>query len=100
MNKLKEQMLKERLPVHPKCQGIGFSKEELKFVTEDYCNRIEPIEIADKKTVLNKNCRCVAYINPASWWRRGRCPLASHFRPDLKEVASKKRVGQQKQRKK
>jgi hypothetical protein len=42
---------------------------------------------------------CKAYPNPANWWRLGGCPLATHLRKVV-EDNTKKRVGQQKQKKK
>lgn len=42
---------------------------------------------------------CKAYINPASRWRLGPCPLATHLKPLVPRQVGKKRVGQQKQRK-
>lgn len=115
MNELIEQMMKDRLPVHERCLGIGFNEEEKKFLKPGVCNRIEPIEVfdlideetgqADDETPPSLSntdpaCRCAAYINPSSWWRRGRCPLASHFDPYFEEEKGKQRVGQQKQKKK
>jgi len=51
------------------------------------CNRID-------------NGYCSVYINPKAKWRAGkRCPLASHL-ITLVEDEGKKRVGQQKQKKK
>jgi hypothetical protein len=44
--------------------------------------------------------RCEAYINPAGWWKRGACPLATHnITRDSKVQNGKVRVGQQKQKK-
>lgn len=43
---------------------------------------------------------CRSYYNPEPWWRIGTCPLASHVRIDEKKVNDKKRVGQQKGKKK
>lgn len=42
---------------------------------------------------------CPAYADPSVWWRRGACPLGSHVENGQKEVIGKKRVGQQKSKK-
>ena len=49
------------------------------------CNRIEM-----------PDCTCSVYAEPKSRWRIGRCPMAPYL---TKSKQSKKRVGQQKQRK-
>jgi len=42
---------------------------------------------------------CKAYINPESKWRNQKeCPLASHLVKETKSAAQKRRIGQQKQR--
>jgi len=66
----------ERQPIDPKCKG---------------CNRV--INIAGEE-------RCEAYANPAIWWPRGGCPLASHVKREGEKQQGKRRVGQQKQTKK
>lgn len=43
---------------------------------------------------------CPVYISPASWWRRGGCPMATHVSFTKDEMIEKTRVGQQKQKKK
>ena len=97
-HKEKEKLMEERLPVHEKCVGEGFSDDEMKYFVEKrtVCSRVELIggEATDK-------CLCRAYVNPSVFWNRGKCPLADHYRPDL-FVATKevRRVGQQKQKKK
>lgn len=117
MNKLIEEMMKTREPVHQKCRGEGFSPEELKYLKGTTCSRIEPIDVfeiideetgqvdTEVKSVSSKEdpaCRCTAYINPSRWWIHGRsCPLADHFKPLMvKEISEKQRAGQQKQKKK
>jgi hypothetical protein len=114
MDKIAEQLMMEREPVHQKCLGKGFAKEEQGFV-KGQCKRIEPIdvyeiideatgqtddEVAPVEDNSNAACRCTSYVNPSIWWREGfRCPLADHFRPDLMTKKAKGRVGQQKQKK-
>lgn len=114
MDKVIEQLMMEREPIHEKCLGKGFTEAEQKFL-KGQCDRVEPVdvyEIIDEPTGevdaevdpvednANAACRCTAYVNPAMWWRPGfRCPLANHFRPDLEVKTVKGRVGQQKQRK-
>lgn len=118
MDKVIEQLMMEREPVHPKCQGKGFTDEERNFLHAPWrCDRIESIsmfdiideetgqiddEAAAEDTNADPACRCTAYVNPSNWWRgKNYCPLASHFRPQEKPVsAGKVRAGQQKQKKK
>ena len=103
MDKITEDLMKERLPIHPKCRGEGFSEIEQKFIISERCGRIEPIDIdGGGKSFTDAACRCTAYVNPSNWWRPDwRCPLGEHFRPDLATKDAKKaRVGQQKQKKK
>ena len=46
------------------------------------------------------NSLCQAYENPGAWFRNGKhCPLASHIHSASSAPTSKKRVGQQKQKK-
>jgi hypothetical protein len=61
-----------------------------------------------KKTKKNPKCErinedtgtCSAYPNPDNWWNHwGYCPLATHIRKEKSHSDVKKRVGQQKQRK-
>ena len=99
MNKIKEQLLKERKPVHDKCRGEGFTEEQRKFMLADKCERIEPVSTEDGDSYTHKACVCSAYVNPGMWWRHGRCPVGNHYRPDLEISKKKIRVGQQKQRK-
>lgn len=61
------------------------------------------------KDSIHENCKgcsrvmedstCSAYIKPDSWWRRGKCPLADHIKPEVVSDPRKIRVGQQKQKK-
>lgn len=48
-----------------------------------------------------ENGYCKAYIFPASKWRAGNCPLATHLKlePETKKQQMKRRVGQQHRRK-
>ena len=83
MNKNEEKrkkLLEERLTVHEKCLGEGFSDDEIKYFVgkRTACSRVEPID----GEVTNK-CLCKSYVNPAIFWNRGSCPLADHYRPDL-----------------
>lgn len=112
MDKDIEFLMKERLPVHPKCRGEGFTDEQTKFIIAKHCSRIEPVDdyFPDIDSDFSKrvqyftdpNCRCTSYVNPSNWWRHEswRCPLGDHFRPDLAIKDAKSRVGQQKQKKK
>jgi|APCry1669188910_1035180.scaffolds.fasta_scaffold00061_33 hypothetical protein len=112
MDKNIESLMKERLPVHPKCRGEGFSDEQTKFILSKRCSRIEPVDnwYVDPNDDFTKvvhsftdpDCRCTAYVNPSNWWKHEswRCPLGDHFRPDLAIKDAKGRVGQQKQKKK
>lgn len=47
-----------------------------------------------------ENEYCRVYIFPDSKWRIGNCPLATHIKINPVEKLSKKRAGQQKQRRK
>ena len=103
MDKITEELMKERLPVHPKCRGEGFTESEQKLIVAERCHRIEPIDVeGGGKSFTDPACRCTVYVKPANWWRPDwRCPLCEHFRPDLAFKDTKKgRVGQQKQKKK
>jgi len=117
MDKITEELMKERLPIHPKCRGEGFSDADMKFITSARCNRIDPIDIENGEKSFTDPASCLhqfegltyavqrhagSYVNPSNWWRHDwRCPLGEHFRPDLAMKDSKKaRVGQQKQKKK
>lgn len=76
----------------PKCVSCSGNEFDEKFIRMDQCERIK-----DDGT-------CNAYVDPNMKWRGGRllsrCPLASHYRPDLgTPKGGKRRVGQQKQRK-
>lgn len=115
MNTIIEELRKNAEPVHPKCLGLDFTAEEKPFVTASRCSRIDPLpvfEIIDEETGQidsevpptftsdDPACRCKAYAVPNSWWRRGACPLATHFNPHFAEQREKVRAGQQKQVKK
>ena len=107
MDKITEEMMKERSPIHPKCKGEGFSEAQQKFIVAQRCSRIEPVNLFDEedknaKSFTDDSCRCTTYINPSNWWKHEewRCPLGDHYRPDLEIKGSKARVGQQKQKKK
>ena len=104
MDKIIERLIKEREPVNPKCRGEGFSAEEQALVLSERCTKIEPVEFYDESgkhtmSYTNELCRCTAYVSPDYWWNRGRCPLATHFRSADGHMEDKKRVGQQKQKK-
>jgi hypothetical protein len=117
MDKQTELLMKERLPVHPKCRGEGFSEEERKFLRTSRCSRIEPVNIYDvideqtgevdqektpAKDFTDEFCRCTTYVNPSNWWKNPtwRCPMGDHYRPDMVIEKGKGRIGQQKQKKK
>lgn len=100
MEKLTEQLLKERKPVHDKCLGVGFTDEEKEILSKHgKCSKMVEADIQPEDGEL---FFCSAYVNPANWWRNegSWCPLCDHYRPDLvvKQV-SRGRVGQQKQKK-
>lgn len=110
MNKLKEQLLKERTPVHGKCLGKFFTEEEAEFLKAECCSRVEAVGqdvIVDDETGETEKDPasivyfCTAYVNPDNWWKNAtsRCPLADHYRPDLQTTKAKVRAGQQKQKK-
>lgn len=42
---------------------------------------------------------CTTYVNPEKKWRLGNCPLATHVVVRVEENQEKRRVGQQKQKK-
>jgi hypothetical protein len=53
---------------------------------------------------INHNNDCSSYIKPTIWWQEDHkykkyCPLATHYTTEGEKL-EKKRVGQQKQRKK
>lgn len=108
MDKNTEQLLKEREPIHEKCLGMGFTEEQEDFLRNKRCSRIEPVDVVvDDETgetepdCMSLACFCSSYVKPSIWWNHSsrRCPLADHFRPDLKAKNAKVRVGQQKQKK-
>lgn len=71
-----------------KCLGKGFDEDNKRFHKGGACDRIE-------------NGKCLAYIYPGLKWREGlfsACPLATHYDETI-VVKTKKRVGQQKQKK-
>ncbi len=43
---------------------------------------------------------CRVWFSPATKWRTGNCPSATHIKRELSEPEQKVRVGQQKQKKK
>lgn len=42
--------------------------------------------------------KCRIWASPAAKWRIGKCPSASHVKPEAQQTDQKVRVGQQKQR--
>lgn len=103
MDKRIEEMKKNAEPVHERCRGEGFTEEEKPFLTGPFCDRIDPVvQEKERPDFLNPACRCTVYFKPVVKWKDGkRCPMSSHFRPDLEtKTAGKTRVGQQKQKKK
>lgn len=82
---------------HQKCLGKGFEESDQEFMKSERCDRIVDYA-AEESTIVEE--RCSVYTNPDLFWRPGfRCPMASHYRPDLKPEVKKGRVGQQKQKK-
>lgn len=112
MNKVKEEMLKNRVPVHGKCLGKWFTDGEAQFLKKKQCSRVMALESVEEvlideetgetepgeKTIVHY---CEAYMNPENWWKhdKTRCPLADHYRPDLIVEKARVRAGQQKQKK-
>ncbi|MGC8492307.1 MAG: PxxKW family cysteine-rich protein [Syntrophobacteraceae bacterium] len=43
---------------------------------------------------------CSVWVSPATKWRLGTCPTATHVKVEFQEQVQKVRVGQQKQKKK
>jgi uncharacterized protein DUF6811 len=43
---------------------------------------------------------CKIWVSPATKWRMGTCPSATHIKADITAPEQKVRVGQQKQKKK
>ncbi len=83
-----EDYLENRQPVNARCmQGRGPDKETL------FCSKLIMTD--------EPECYCSAYTYPDAKWKNGDCPLADTF---LKEVevkeGEKKRIGQQKSKKK
>ena len=60
------------------------------------CNKIEQVDEKGPSAID----LCKAYISPEKAWRLGPCALASHVRVQIKDDPGKKRVGQQKQKRK
>mgnify|MGYP006308872783 CR=1 FL=1 len=91
--------------IDEKCLGVDLER------AKEPCKRIvrfdgEPItnfpsmpesQVADNNTL--EDYRCAAYVNPSAKWRLSDCPLASHLTPVDTSERGKKRVGQQKQKK-
>jgi hypothetical protein len=50
-----------------------------------------------EKIIVGKGCP--VFATPAEWWRRGGCPMATHWKAAVSTVAEVKRVGQQKHKK-
>jgi hypothetical protein len=84
-------------PVVEKCIGVGIEG------TGSICGRIMRVdgtEIDVLPTEDNlKEFRCQAYLYPDMKWRLGNCPLATHLTAVIEEQKGKRRVGQQKQKK-
>jgi hypothetical protein len=55
------------------------------------CEGCGRVDVEDKSV-------CMVYAFPATRWRLGNCPLATHVKAAIKAVRTKVRVGQQKQR--
>lgn len=54
----------------------------------------------DRVDYYEKIGYCPAYADPSVWWRRGSCPLGSHvIIAENGQIIGKKRVGQQKSKK-
>lgn len=103
MDKVIEELMKERLPIHPKCKGEGFDPEQSKHLVSKQCSRIENVEAFEGEEVIENGievCRCTTYVNPSIWWRNGKsCPMADHYQIQKKATEEKVRAGQQKQKK-
>ena len=82
-----EKLKDEREPIVEKCLGCENIKEE---ATKEY-----------KVGRPYDGSYCSSYAHPGAKWRVGVCPRATHIEKEIeKEKISKKRVGQQKQKKK
>jgi hypothetical protein len=97
--------------IDKKCLGIGIAeakgvcKRIVRFDGEPITNlpSMPEVEAASKNennnNIILKEYRCVAYIDPSAKWRMCNCPLASHLTVMDTKDRGKKRVGQQKQKK-
>jgi hypothetical protein len=61
---------------------------------------VEQCEGCDRVRDFPEGKFCGVFPDPAAKWRRGMCNMATHIKVDVKAVEAKKRVGQQKQKKK
>jgi hypothetical protein len=110
MDKVVEELMKERLPIHQKCVGEGFDSEQAKNLVASKCSRIEILDdfgfdkgenVGPEEGIDISLCRCTTYVNPSYWWTSGRrCPMADHYKIQTQAQREKTRVGQQKQKKK
>lgn len=87
-NKIIKELEKNKKPINKKC-WIGDCKPH-ETPTEDKCDRI----VKEKG-----NFYCSTFYNPDAKWRNGNCNMASHIKKEEDKQSGKKRVGQQKQKK-
>lgn len=115
MDKIIEQLRKEARPIVPQCIGRELGTlEPLLNEKHSICTRIDAVEIfeiIDEETGqiddeadpeishVDESCRCNAYAFPKAKWKNGQCPLATHIVSEEEQIAGKRRVGQQKQKK-
>jgi len=101
MEKVIEELRKNREPIVDQCRGIFGEVESLlgepetltETLPKNVCERIVDVDGIDK---------CSSYVSPKAMWRLNRCPLENHLpREDTsKKGIQKVRVGQQKHKKK
>jgi len=81
--------------------------EDLRAKRQPICDKCHRDIIENEKVIETKMCdlvdgkKCNVYAFPDAKWRLGNCPMATHIETAAeKKQAAKKRVGQQKQKKK
>ena len=73
--------------------GCGFNGGSCKQIVEQCVG-------CDRVVVFEESKFCRVFPEPAAKWRRGPCNMATHVKVESKVPEAKKRVGQQKQKKK
>lgn len=91
--------------IDKKCLGVGLEKAKgsCKRIVRFDGERIDHLPSAPETEAAGENIledfRCAAYVNPSAKWRLSECPLASHLTIVDTADRGKRRVGQQKQKK-